>query len=244
MSNWIRNSCLSVFLPTNPPPDRSRTTSSPTVTPSPGCCLQQPADPRPEGPDRAPPLEFAPLRRLSPDESTIPWLASPGAFRPQGFPPSRRLAPRSDLPALFHAGNAPGVCPSGVFPHHRVPELVAPGFPHDVCSPTHLRKGRLGAPTLPRGSTRVFAAFRALLRQRIRAIQLEMSPAFGRSPPGLFLSRVLPECCAAATSATPLMRLIPRASRPAGAGRFALGVRFSVFLADPVPFSLEMSIPL
>jgi hypothetical protein len=77
-------------------------------------------------------MEFGPLRRLSPGESTTSRLASPGSFRPQGFSPSRRFSPRQDLPALFHAGNALGVCPPGGFPRRQVPALVTPRSPHGV----------------------------------------------------------------------------------------------------------------
>jgi hypothetical protein len=42
-----------------------------------------------------------PLRRLSPGESTPPRLASPGTFRPQGFSPSRRIAPRPNVRPCF-----------------------------------------------------------------------------------------------------------------------------------------------
>jgi hypothetical protein len=44
---------------------------------------------------------FLPLRRLSTSESTPPRLATPGTFRPQGFSPSRRLAPRPHLQPCF-----------------------------------------------------------------------------------------------------------------------------------------------
>jgi len=47
--------------------------------------------------------ESSPLRRL-PCGSYAPGFASPGPFRPQGFSPSRRLAPRLTCPALFRAG--------------------------------------------------------------------------------------------------------------------------------------------
>jgi len=47
--------------------------------------------------------ESSPLRRV-PCGSCAPGLASPGSFRPQGFSPSRRLAPRLTCPALFRAG--------------------------------------------------------------------------------------------------------------------------------------------
>jgi hypothetical protein len=80
-----------------------------------------------------------PLRRLSSGESTPPRLASPGTFRPQGFTPSRRLAPRPNvrpcfmpetpmgfstlqgfsLTARFH-GSSPWNCPLDVSPRTNV----------------------------------------------------------------------------------------------------------------------------
>jgi hypothetical protein len=46
-------------------------------------------------------MEFFPLRRLSPSESTPRRLATPTTFRPQGFAPSRRLPPRSNARPCF-----------------------------------------------------------------------------------------------------------------------------------------------
>lgn len=46
-------------------------------------------------------MEFLPLRRLSPSESTPRRLATPTTFRPQGFTPSRRLPPRSNARPCF-----------------------------------------------------------------------------------------------------------------------------------------------
>jgi hypothetical protein len=64
---------------------------------------------------------FAPLRRVSPSESTPPRLATPGTFRPQGFSPSRRLAPRSNAQPCFMLVTSMGFCSSGGFPHCQVP---------------------------------------------------------------------------------------------------------------------------
>jgi hypothetical protein len=51
-----------------------------------------------------------PLRRFNPSESTPPRLTSPGTFRPQGFAPSRRITPRSDVWPCFMP-----VAPMGFF---------------------------------------------------------------------------------------------------------------------------------
>jgi hypothetical protein len=86
-----------------------------------------------------------PLRRLSPDESTPPRLASPGTFRPQGLVPSRRLAPRLNVrpcfmpetPMGFSAlqglsltarfpGSSPRNCLLDVSPHTNNRRCVAP----------------------------------------------------------------------------------------------------------------------
>ena len=72
---------------------------------------------------------FLPLRRMDPSESTPPRLASPGTFRPQGFAPSRRFPPRSDLRPYFIPVAPLGFCSTGIFPHCQVPELVAPWMP-------------------------------------------------------------------------------------------------------------------
>lgn len=72
---------------------------------------------------------FLPLRRMNPSESTPPRFASPGTFRPQGFAPSRRFPPRSDLRPYFMPVAPLGFCSTGIFPHCQVPELVAPWMP-------------------------------------------------------------------------------------------------------------------
>jgi hypothetical protein len=46
-------------------------------------------------------MEFLPLRRVSPSESTPRRFATPTTFRPQGFSPSRRFAPRSNAQPCF-----------------------------------------------------------------------------------------------------------------------------------------------
>jgi hypothetical protein len=54
-------------------------------------------------------------------------LPAPGTFRPQGFAPSRRFAPRSDARPCFMPVTSMGFHPSGVFPRGQVPGLVTQG---------------------------------------------------------------------------------------------------------------------
>jgi hypothetical protein len=81
-------------------------------------------------------MEFLPLRRMSPSESTPRRLATPTTFRPQGFSPSRRIPPRSDARPCFmpvtpmgfalqgfsltvrSSGSSPENYPPGVSPPH------------------------------------------------------------------------------------------------------------------------------
>jgi len=56
-------------------------------------------------------------------------------FRPQGFSPSRRLAPRSNARPCFMPVAPMGFHPSGGFPRCQVPGLVTPGLPSWCCSP-------------------------------------------------------------------------------------------------------------
>jgi hypothetical protein len=82
------------------------------------------------------PWSFSPLRRLSLNESTWPQFTSLGTFRPQGFPPSRRLAPHPDAQPYFRLVTPMGFRSTGAFPHCQVPHgLVAQqDCPHGVCS--------------------------------------------------------------------------------------------------------------
>jgi len=81
-------------------------------------------------------MEFLPLRRLSPSESTSRRLATPTTFRPQGFSPSRRLTPRSNARSCFIPVTPMGFRPSGVFPRCQVPRARHPqNFPHGVFPP-------------------------------------------------------------------------------------------------------------
>jgi len=70
---------------------------------------------------------FFSLRRMNPSESTPPRLASPGTFRPQGFAPSRRFTPRSDLRPCFMP-----VTPLGFLPSRDFPSLSGHGARHPV----------------------------------------------------------------------------------------------------------------
>jgi hypothetical protein len=70
---------------------------------------------------------FLSLRRMNPSESTPPRFASPGTFRPQGFAPSRRFAPRSDLRSCFIP-----VTSLGFLPFRDFPSPSGPGARHPV----------------------------------------------------------------------------------------------------------------
>jgi hypothetical protein len=67
----------------------------------------------------------APLRRLSTSESTPPRFATPGTFRPQGFSPSRRFAPRLDVRPCFMP-----VAPVGFLLSRDFPSLPGPAARH------------------------------------------------------------------------------------------------------------------
>jgi len=61
-------------------------------------------------------VEFVPLRRVGPSESTQRRLATPTTFRPQGFSPSRRFTPRSNARPCFMPVTPLGFLPSRGFP--------------------------------------------------------------------------------------------------------------------------------
>jgi hypothetical protein len=132
-------------IPADPPvtpPKRSN--SSHAVAPTTGFNPTWPADlAAPSAPkNRKKPtrsatlMEFLPLRRMSPSESTPRRLATPTTFRPQGFSPSRRIPPRSDARPCFmpvtpmgfalqgfsltvrSSGSSPKNYPPGVSPPH------------------------------------------------------------------------------------------------------------------------------
>jgi hypothetical protein len=70
-------------------------------------------------------MEFLPLRRLSPSESTSRRLATPTTFRPQGFSPSRRFAPRPNARPCFMPVTPMGFALQGFSPTVRSRQLVA-----------------------------------------------------------------------------------------------------------------------
>jgi hypothetical protein len=79
----------------------------------------------------------SPLRRMNSGESTSPRLASPGRFRPQGFSPSRRIAPRPSARPCFIPVTPMGFCSPGIFPHSQVRRLPPSDYPLGVSPRTH-----------------------------------------------------------------------------------------------------------
>lgn len=146
------------------PPKRSN--SSHAVAPTTGFNPTWPADlATPSAPkNRKKPtrsatlMEFLPLRRMSPSESTPRRLATPTTFRPQGFSPSRRIPPRSDARPCFMPVTPMGFRSPGVFPHCQVLRLVTEELPSWRFSSALLSKlrnpGRPISATLHRGSPR------------------------------------------------------------------------------------------
>lgn len=152
---------------------------------------------------------------LEPRRVHSPRFTSPGSFRPQGFSPSRRLSPRQDLPALFRAGNALGVRPSGGFPRRQVLVLVTPGSPHGVaprCSPKRTpghfpRRSRArGSRWPPAGSCSVSGS----VSNGWRGPQPPTDPLLSFSSLGVY-----PTPARTRQAAPPLMRFRPSASSPA-----------------------------
>jgi hypothetical protein len=103
-------------------------------------------------------MEFLPLRRMSPSESTPRRLATPATFRPQGFSPSRRIPPRSDARPCFMPVTPMGFRSPGAFPHCQVLRLVTEELPSWRFSSALLSKlhnpGRPISATLHQGSPR------------------------------------------------------------------------------------------
>lgn len=116
-------------------------------------------------------MEFLPLRRLSPSESTPRRFATPTTFRPQGFSPSRRLAPRSDARPCFMPVTPMGFRSPGVFPRCQVPPARRPwNYPLGVSPPqsavnSAMQGARFSANPVKCLRHGPFFAFRALLRQ-------------------------------------------------------------------------------
>jgi hypothetical protein len=80
-------------------------------------------------------MEFLPLRRLSPSESTCRRFATPTTFRPQGFAPSRRFTPRPNARPCFIPVTPMGFHSPGVFPHCQVSRAPrSRDYPLDVFS--------------------------------------------------------------------------------------------------------------
>jgi len=114
------------------------------------------------------PLEFLPARPSRPAAASQPlsWtfipystyrdrgsthagFACPLRSAPRVWLPSRRLAPRSPAPALFHADSAPGIRPSELSPRGRYPSVTARKRPPTVSPaviPTAEATGRTGRP--------------------------------------------------------------------------------------------------
>jgi len=128
---------------------------------------------RPQPPRRGPRCRrrrlswsLLPLRRLSPGESTPPRLASPGTFRPQGFSPSRRLAPRLDVRPCFMPETPMGFRPSGVSPHRQVPMTRRLGIAFlTFLLRVNLSSTRGVRSCTPRRASQTFAVSKALLRR-------------------------------------------------------------------------------
>jgi hypothetical protein len=89
--------------------------------------------PGPEGPagdvDPAPLMEFLPLRRISPGESTPPRFANTGYVPPSGFLTLSTACSSPGRPALFQTGGVHGVRSSGAFPRCQVPQFVIAELP-------------------------------------------------------------------------------------------------------------------
>jgi hypothetical protein len=77
----------------------------------------------------APLVEFVPLRRLSPGESTPPRFATTGYVPSSGFRTLSTDYSSPERPVLFHTGNVLGVRSSGVSPRRQVPQLVIAELP-------------------------------------------------------------------------------------------------------------------
>jgi hypothetical protein len=101
-------------------------------------------------------MEFFPLRRLSPSESTPRRLATPTTFRPQGFAPSRRLTPRSNARPCFMPVTSMGFHSPGVFPRCQVHPARHPmDYPPGVLSSAPRSKLRnVEAPASPQTQSR------------------------------------------------------------------------------------------
>ena len=137
-------------------------------------------------------MEFFPLRRMSPSESTPRRLATPTTFRPQGFSPSRRLPPRSNAQPCFMPVTSMGFHSPGVYPrcqvhpaHHRVdyPPGVSP--PHCTVNSAMLGRPLLRKPNQGPNVTSLFRLQGFAPTANPYRRRIVTSNAHGRSPPEL-----------------------------------------------------------
>jgi hypothetical protein len=106
--------------------------------------------------------------------SLHPGLPTPGTFRPQGFSPSRRFPPRSDVQPCFMPVTPLGFYPSGTSPRCQVPNARRAGntllafllrigrFATRMLANSWCRRRVLRGPVPPQTPS---VAFRALLQQ-------------------------------------------------------------------------------
>jgi len=140
--------------------------------------------------DPAPLMEFVPLRRLSPGESTPPRFANTGYVPSPGFLTLSTAYSSPGRPALFQTGGVHGVRSSGVFPRGQVPQLVIaelPSWRFFLRNANVMLAVRRRAPWRFRGATRTFGRLQGVAPTenpyRWRIIHPEPN---GRSPPELF----------------------------------------------------------
>jgi hypothetical protein len=170
----------------------------------------------PEGPtddaDPAPLVEFGPLRRLSPGESTPPRFANTGYVPSSGFLTLSTACSSPGRPALFQTGGVHGVRSSGVFPRCQVPQFVIAELPPGrfFLRNAHVIIGQCGgAPRGISGTPRApLIAFGALLQQRIRTAGGLFIPSQTADPLLSFLSPLqgLPVALGHVRDPCPLLR--------------------------------------
>jgi hypothetical protein len=141
---------------------------------------------------------LVPLRRSSPSESTPPRFAKAGYVPPTGFFALSTVCSSLGRPALFHAGDVHGVSLFREFPS--LPGSVARRDENTLlalllrtgCQPIKLANniscgGAMLHGPVPRQSP--FAAFRALLQQRVRSDGTGVTrEPIGRAPPELLFA--------------------------------------------------------
>jgi hypothetical protein len=116
-------------------------------------------------------MEFLPLRRISPSESTPRRFATPTTFRPQGFAPSRRFTPRSNARSCFIPVTSMGFQPYRGFPSLSGLSSLSPvRLPSwRSSSAMHSKLRNAGHSNLRKPNqvlaSQAFSAFRVLLRQ-------------------------------------------------------------------------------